>query len=133
MGILEAKDIIILHHLFLGPKPIQGVVKDIDYTIDDINPRVAAHAQFRDVPLIKGKIIKTLFSTVYIYIDVGQIFLYLSQAAHLKQFFDYIRERIVMNWWSILKNQVASTKGKKTFQLDFNQPMIEEEDNCKNA
>ena len=35
-----------------------------------------------------------------------------------------------MNWWSIIKNQIASTKGK-TFQLDFNQPMIEEEDNCK--
>lgn len=33
-------------------------------------------------------------------------------------------------WWSIIKNQIASTKGK-TFQLDFNQPMIEEEDNCK--
>tara|TARA_R100000353_G_scaffold38118_2_gene30176 strand:- start:350 stop:895 length:546 start_codon:yes stop_codon:yes gene_type:complete len=35
-----------------------------------------------------------------------------------------------MNWWSIIKNQIASTKGKQ-FQLDFNQPMIEEEDNCK--
>ncbi len=35
-----------------------------------------------------------------------------------------------MNWWNILKNQIASTKGK-TFQLDFNQPMIEEEENCK--
>tara|TARA_R100000700_G_C3135247_1_gene118971 strand:+ start:380 stop:967 length:588 start_codon:yes stop_codon:yes gene_type:complete len=35
-----------------------------------------------------------------------------------------------MTWWSIIKNQIASTKGK-TFQLDFNQPMIEEEDNCK--
>lgn len=35
-----------------------------------------------------------------------------------------------MSWFDILKNQIASTKGK-TFQLDFNQPMIEEEDNCK--
>jgi len=36
-----------------------------------------------------------------------------------------------MNWWSIIKNQIASTKGK-TFQLDFNQPMIEEEeDECR--
>jgi len=36
-----------------------------------------------------------------------------------------------MNWWSILKNQIASTKGK-TFQLDFNQPMVEEEeDDCR--
>jgi len=35
-----------------------------------------------------------------------------------------------MNWFEILKRQIASTKGK-TFQLDFNQPMIEEEDNCK--
>ncbi len=35
-----------------------------------------------------------------------------------------------MNWWSIIKNQIASTKGK-TFQLDFNQPMIEEEDDCR--
>ena len=35
-----------------------------------------------------------------------------------------------MDWFSILKNQVASTKGKQ-FQLDFNQPMVEEEDNCK--
>ena len=36
-----------------------------------------------------------------------------------------------MNWWSIIKNQVASTKGK-TFQLDFSQPMIEEEeDECR--
>ena len=34
-----------------------------------------------------------------------------------------------MNWFNILKNQIASTKGK-TFQLDFNQPMIEEEE-CK--
>lgn len=34
-----------------------------------------------------------------------------------------------MNWFDILKNQIASTKGK-TFQLDFNQPMIEEE-KCK--
>tara|TARA_R100001163_G_C5067980_1_gene207605 strand:+ start:3638 stop:4189 length:552 start_codon:yes stop_codon:yes gene_type:complete len=34
-------------------------------------------------------------------------------------------------WWNILKRQVASTRGKQ-FQLDFNQPMIEEEeDNCK--
>ena len=35
-----------------------------------------------------------------------------------------------MNWFNILKNQIASTKGK-TFQLDFSQPMVEEEDNCK--
>jgi hypothetical protein len=35
-----------------------------------------------------------------------------------------------MNWWNIIKNQIASTKGK-TFQLDFNQPMIEEDENCK--
>ena len=34
-----------------------------------------------------------------------------------------------MNWFDILKNQIASTKGKQ-FQLDFNQPMVEE-DNCK--
>ena len=34
-----------------------------------------------------------------------------------------------MNWFNILKNQIASTKGK-TFQFDFNQPMIEEEE-CK--
>tara|TARA_R100000773_G_C4183933_1_gene92481 strand:+ start:49 stop:609 length:561 start_codon:yes stop_codon:yes gene_type:complete len=32
-------------------------------------------------------------------------------------------------WWEILKRQVASTKGKQ-FQLDFTQPMIED-DNCK--
>ena len=32
-----------------------------------------------------------------------------------------------MDWFSVLKNQVASTKGK-TFQLDFNQPMVEEDD-----
>ena len=32
-------------------------------------------------------------------------------------------------WWEILKRQVASTKGKQ-FQLDFNQPMIEDSD-CK--
>tara|TARA_R100000734_G_scaffold17196_1_gene13420 strand:- start:974 stop:1504 length:531 start_codon:yes stop_codon:yes gene_type:complete len=32
-----------------------------------------------------------------------------------------------MSWWSIIKNQIASTKGK-TFQLDFNRPMVEEED-----
>ena len=35
-----------------------------------------------------------------------------------------------MDWFSILKNQVASTKGKQ-FQLDFNQPMVEEEEDCK--
>tara|TARA_R100001510_G_scaffold29276_1_gene25948 strand:- start:2403 stop:2990 length:588 start_codon:yes stop_codon:yes gene_type:complete len=35
-----------------------------------------------------------------------------------------------MNWWSIIKNQIASTKGK-TFQLDFSQPMIEDEESCK--
>ena len=36
-----------------------------------------------------------------------------------------------MNWWEIIKNQLASTKGK-TFQLDFSQPMIEEEeDECR--
>tara|TARA_R100001510_G_scaffold48686_1_gene46592 strand:+ start:2042 stop:2737 length:696 start_codon:yes stop_codon:yes gene_type:complete len=34
-----------------------------------------------------------------------------------------------MSWWSIIKNQIASTKGK-TFQLDFNQPMIEDDDDC---
>jgi len=34
-----------------------------------------------------------------------------------------------MSWWSIIKNQIASTKGK-TFQLDFNKPMIEEDDDC---
>ena len=33
-------------------------------------------------------------------------------------------------WWDIIKNQVASTKGK-TFQLDFSEPMIEEDENCK--
>jgi len=32
-----------------------------------------------------------------------------------------------MNWFNILKNQIASTKGK-TFQLDFNQPMVEDSD-----
>ena len=35
-----------------------------------------------------------------------------------------------MNWWHIIKNQVASTKGK-TFQLDFSQPMVDEEEKCK--
>lgn len=35
-----------------------------------------------------------------------------------------------MNWWDILKNQIASTKGK-TFQLDFNQPMVEDDDDCR--
>ena len=35
-----------------------------------------------------------------------------------------------MNWFEIIKRQIASTKGK-TFQLDFNQPMIEEEEDCK--
>ena len=35
-----------------------------------------------------------------------------------------------MMWWDIIKNQIASTKGK-TFQLDFNQPMIEEDNSCK--
>ena len=34
-----------------------------------------------------------------------------------------------MDWFSILKNQVASTKGK-TFSLDFSQPMVEEDDSC---
>jgi len=34
-----------------------------------------------------------------------------------------------MNWFNILKNQIASTKGK-TFQLDFNEPMVEDT-NCK--
>lgn len=34
-----------------------------------------------------------------------------------------------MNWWEIVKNQIASTKGK-TFQLDFSEPMIEDEP-CK--
>jgi len=32
-----------------------------------------------------------------------------------------------MNWFNILKNQIASTKGKQ-FQLDFNQPMVEDSD-----
>ncbi len=35
-----------------------------------------------------------------------------------------------MNWFDILKNQIASTKGKQ-FQLDFSQPMVEEDDSCK--
>ena len=35
-----------------------------------------------------------------------------------------------MNWFNLLKNQIASNKGKQ-FQLDFTQPMIEEDDNCK--
>jgi len=35
-----------------------------------------------------------------------------------------------LDWFSILKNQVASTKGKQ-FQLDFSQPMVEEDDDCK--
>lgn len=35
-----------------------------------------------------------------------------------------------MNWFNILKNQIASTKGK-TFSLDFTQPMVEEDDDCK--
>lgn len=36
-----------------------------------------------------------------------------------------------MNWFDILKNQIASTKGKQ-FQLDFTQPMVEEEEEpCK--
>jgi len=36
-----------------------------------------------------------------------------------------------MNWWDILKNQMASTKGK-TCQLDFSEPMVEEEeDECR--
>jgi hypothetical protein len=34
-----------------------------------------------------------------------------------------------MNWFDILKNQIASTEGKQ-FQLDFNKPMIEDDD-CK--
>jgi len=34
-------------------------------------------------------------------------------------------------WWEILKRQVASTKGKQ-FQLDFSEPMVEEEEeDCK--
>tara|TARA_R100001163_G_C5067980_1_gene207607 strand:+ start:4800 stop:5423 length:624 start_codon:yes stop_codon:yes gene_type:complete len=32
-----------------------------------------------------------------------------------------------MNWWNIIKNQIASTKGKQ-YQLDFSEPMIEEDD-----
>lgn len=32
-----------------------------------------------------------------------------------------------MDWFSILKNQIASTKGKQ-FQLDFNKPMVEDSD-----
>ncbi len=36
-----------------------------------------------------------------------------------------------MNWWNVIKNQITSTRGKQ-FQLDFNQPMIEEdEEPCK--
>ena len=35
-----------------------------------------------------------------------------------------------MNWFDIIKNQIASTKGK-TFSLDFSQPMVEEDDSCK--
>jgi len=35
-----------------------------------------------------------------------------------------------MSWWNVIKNQIASTKGK-TFQLDFSQPMIEDEETCK--
>ena len=35
-----------------------------------------------------------------------------------------------MDWFSVLKNQVASTKGKQ-FQLDFSQPMVEDDDDCK--
>ena len=35
-----------------------------------------------------------------------------------------------MNWFDILKNQIASTKGK-TFQLDFSEPMVEDEETCK--
>ena len=35
-----------------------------------------------------------------------------------------------MKWRGILKNQIASTKGK-TFSLDFTQPMVEEDDSCK--
>lgn len=36
-----------------------------------------------------------------------------------------------MSWFDILKNQIASTKGKQ-FQLDFSEPMVEEEeDECK--
>ena len=35
-----------------------------------------------------------------------------------------------MSWWSIIKNQIASTKGK-TFQLDFSEPMVEDEETCK--
>ncbi len=35
-----------------------------------------------------------------------------------------------MDWFSILKNQMASTKGKQ-FQLDFSQPMVEDDDDCK--
>jgi len=35
-----------------------------------------------------------------------------------------------MMWWDIIKNQIASTKGK-TFQLDFSEPMVEDEETCK--
>jgi len=35
-----------------------------------------------------------------------------------------------MMWWDIIKNQISSTKGK-TFSLDFSQPMVEEDDSCK--
>jgi hypothetical protein len=35
-----------------------------------------------------------------------------------------------MSWFDIIKNQIASTKGKQ-FQLDFSEPMIEDEETCK--
>ena len=35
-----------------------------------------------------------------------------------------------MSWFDILKNQISSTKGK-TFQLDFSEPMVEDEETCK--
>ena len=34
-----------------------------------------------------------------------------------------------MSWWNVIKNQIASAKGK-TFQLDFSRPMVEDT-NCK--
>ena len=94
-GILEAERYYTLSSFVPRPEPIQGVVKDIDYTIDDISPRVAAHAQFRDVPLIKGENYQDPFSTVYIYIDVGITSFNVSFASGShKTIFDYIRREL---------------------------------------
>lgn len=35
-----------------------------------------------------------------------------------------------MNWFNILKNQIASTSDAQ-FELDFSNPMVEEDDDCK--